>query len=314
MNRNPSNISIIFLIIPITWAGSFIAAKYVVAEISPIESVFWRFLLSAIIMFPFLIVSYRKSHPDLLNVNFIRHMTIVVLTSGVIYHVFFFMGLQYTSPTNAALIIALNPFFTAFGEILVFKKLRTNRFYIGFGMAFGGALWVIISRGDGISAPGIGELFCLIASLSWSVYTIAAKRTKDTAWNSLWIGAYNYLLTALLVLPFILNKINLAALEEIPFVAWTGLWYMAIFPTVIGYTLYYIGVQKKGPAWAASYIYLVPSFTANRDYIFFSARFTLPMVIGTTMVVAGLITGNMSQNQINKWLNRKTQGRQDKTP
>ena len=313
MNRNKSNIAIIFLIIPITWAGSFIAAKYVVAEISPMESVFWRFLLSAIIMFPFLIVGYRKSHPDLLNVNFIRHITIVVLTSGVIYHVFFFMGLQYTSPTNAALIIALNPFFTAFGEILVFKRVRTNRFYIGFGMAFSGALWVIVSRGDGISAPGIGELYCLIASLSWSVYTIAAKRTKDTEWNSLWIGAYNYLLTALLVLPFILDKINLVVLEEIPFVAWTGLWYMAIFPTVIGYTLYYIGVQKKGPAWAATYIYLVPSFTANLDYIFFNARLTLPMVIGTTLVVAGLITGNLSQNQINKWLNKKNQGRHDET-
>ncbi len=305
MNRNKSNIAIIFLIIPITWAGSFIAAKYVVAEISPIESVFWRFLLSAIIMFPLLIVSYRKSHPDLLNANFIKHMTIVVLTSGVIYHVFFFMGLQFTSPTNAALIIALNPFFTAFGEILVFKRLRTNRFYIGFGMAFTGALWVIISRGDGISPPGIGELYCLIASLSWSVYTIAAKRTKETSWNSLWIGAYNYLLTALLVLPFILTKLTLVAFKEIPFVAWTGLWYMAIFPTVIGYTLYYIGVQKKGPAWAATYIYPVPSFTANLDYIFFNTRFTLPMVVGTTMVVAGLITGNLSQNQINKLLHKK---------
>ena len=308
MTRNKSNIAIIFFIIPITWAGSFIAAKYVVAEISPIESVFWRFLLSAVVMFPFLIVGYRKAHPDLLNVNFIQHMTIVVLTSGVIYHVFFFLGLQHTSPTNAALIIALNPFFTAFGEILVFKRLRNIRFYIGFGIAFSGALWVIISRGDGISAPGMGELYCLIASLSWSIYTIAAKKTKDVAWNALWIGAYNYLLTAILVLPFILDSMNLVGLKEIPFVAWTGLWYMAIFPTAIGYTLYYVGVQKKGPAWAATYIYLVPSFTANLDYIFFNARFTLPMVIGTTMVVAGLITGNLSQNQINNWLKKK-QGR-----
>ena len=53
MTLNKSNIAIIFFIIPITWAGSFIAAKYVVAEISPLESVFWRFFLSAIVMYPF---------------------------------------------------------------------------------------------------------------------------------------------------------------------------------------------------------------------------------------------------------------------
>jgi drug/metabolite transporter (DMT)-like permease len=73
---------------------------------------------------------------------------------------------------------------------------------------------------------------------------------------------------------------------------------MAVFPTAIGYTLFYIGVQKKGPAWASTYIYLVPSFTANLDHLFFGAPFTMSFVIGTTLVVFGLIFGNMSQQQI----------------
>ena len=83
---------------------------------------------------------------------------------------------------------------------------------------------------------------------------------------------------------------------------------MAIFPTAIGYTLYYIGVQKKGPAWAATFIYLVPSFTANLDHLFFNAPFTVPMVVGTTLVVIGLISGNMSKEQLLKsvhWLKIK---------
>ena len=75
---------------------------------------------------------------------------------------------------------------------------------------------------------------------------------------------------------------------------------MAIFPTAIGYTLYYVGIQKKGPAWAAAFIYLVPSMTANLDLIFFGADFTLYMILGTTIVVAGLFVGNLSQKQFER--------------
>ena len=60
------------------------------------------------------------------------------------------------------------------------------------------------------------------------------------------------------------------------------------------------GDTKKGPAWAAAFIYLVPSMTANLDMIFFGANFTFSMVLGTTFVVAGLFVGNLSQQQFER--------------
>ena len=291
----------IFLAIPVTWAGSFIAAKYVVQSIDPLESVFLRFFFSALVMLPFLLIFKRDNHPNLLQSNFLKHLIIVVLTGGIGYHIFFFTALKYTSPTNTALIIALNPFFTAIAEKFLNKENRPKRFYFGFFMSFAGALWVIISRGsDGFVLPGKGELFCLIASILWSAYTILSKYTKEEKWDSYWIGAYNYLFTALLIIPFSLNVLSFDYWQNISLVAWSGIWYMAIFPTAIGYTLFYIGIQKKGPAWAAAFIYLVPSMTANLDLIFFGAEFTFSMVVGTTIVVAGLFVGNLSQHQLAK--------------
>ena len=299
--------AIIFMIIPVTWAGSFVAGKYVVLDMDPIFAVFWRFLLSALVMFPFLILFRRNTHPDFRDWAYLRHLLIVVLSGGIIYHVLMFWALKTTSPTNTAIIIALNPFFTAFGEILIFKIKRSPRFYIGFIVAFLGAVWVNIARGDGFALPGMGELLCLCASISWSAYTIFAKKTKKAEWDSLWLGGYNYFFTAVLMLPFILGDILAGHWGHLPQSVWLGLWYMAVFPTAIGYTFYYIGVQKKGPAWAATYIYLVPSFTANLDHVFFGAAFTIPMVVGTTFVVIGLIIGNISTNQVRSlgsWLRR----------
>lgn len=291
----------IFLVIPATWAGSFIAAKYVVQSVGPLESVFFRFFFSALVIFPLLIFYKRKSHPGFLNLKFLKHLVIVILTAGIGYHIFFFAALKYTSPTNTALIIALNPFFTAIAERYVNKESRSKRFYIGFFMSFLGAVWVIISRGsDGFILPGKGELFCLFASILWSTYTILSKLTKDDKWDSYWINAYNYLFTALLMIPFAFNIVSPGYWQNISSVAWTGILYMAVFPTAIGYTLYYIGIQKKGPAWAAAFIYLVPSITANLDYTFFGADFTFSMILGTTIVVLGLFVGNLSQNQFEK--------------
>jgi drug/metabolite transporter (DMT)-like permease len=291
LSRVNQYLPFIFLTIPVTWAGSFIAGKYVIHDISAPESVFLRFLFSAIVMLPALILFRKKQHPDFREKKFLLHLAIVILTSGIAYHLLFFEALKYTTPTRTALIIALNPFFTAIGERFIFKYKRPLRFYIGFIIALAGAIWVIIARGDGENwtMPGTGEMLCLLASISWSVYTIASKVTKQKEWDSLWIGAYNYLFTALLILPFVV-KIQFSNLSPN---GWIGLWYMAIFPTAIGYTLYYIGIQKKGAAWAAAYIYLVPSFTAQLDFMFFDEKFTIPMIFGTVLVITGLFLANV---------------------
>lgn len=288
--------TVIFLIIPSTWAGSFIAAKFVVADVAPIQAVFFRFFFSALVMFPGLILFHRRYHPDFSEKDFLKHLVVVALLAGVGYHIFFFRALKYTTPTNAALIIALNPFFTAFGEILIFKQSRAVRFYFGFLLAFAGAVWVNLTKGEGFSlaSPGIGELFCLLASLSWSAYTLFAKKTKKPHWDSLWLNAYNYLLTAVIILPFIFTTFSTTYFKQISGSAWLGLAYMAIFPTAIGYTLFYIGVMRKGPAWAVTFIYLVPSITAVLDFLFFKAALSAAMIIGTTFVVTGLLIGNVN--------------------
>jgi drug/metabolite transporter (DMT)-like permease len=133
---------------------------------------------------------------------------------------------------------------------------------------------------------------------------LTAKATRKEGWDSLWLNAYNYLLTALLILPFAGQMFTAQFWHSISTPAWLGIWYMVIFPTTIGYTMFYIGVQRKGPAWASTFIYLVPSITANLDYLFFDAIFNVPLVIGTTMVVIGLLYGNIGEKQI-IWLRSK---------
>lgn len=306
MNKVEKYFTPIFLIIPATWAGSFVAAKYVVSEIDTVSSVVLRFLISALFMLPGLALFHRLRHPDFRDRAFLLHLLIVVATGGIGYHLLFFKGLEYSSPTNAALIIALNPFFTTFGEIVIFKKTRPLRFYLGFLLAFSGAIWVNLSRGGEINLTnlGKGELYCFFAAVLWSVFTLSARATKKPHWDSLWINAYNYLFTGVLLLPFLQNFTLFFDPGQLSSSAWLGLFYMGFFPTAIGYTFFYIGIQKKGPAWASTFIYLVPPFTAVLDFAFFKNPLTLTMILGTVLVVGGLFVSNIGQKQL-EWVKIK---------
>ncbi len=107
MNKLEKYFGPVFLVIPITWAGSFVAAKYVVYEIDAISSVIFRFLISALCLLPALAVFHRMRHPDFREKGFLWHLFIAVTAGGIGYHLFFFKGLEHTTPTNAALIIGL---------------------------------------------------------------------------------------------------------------------------------------------------------------------------------------------------------------
>jgi len=299
MSRLERYFPFIYLITPIAWAGSFIAGKYVVLDLSPVASTVIRFLLSSLLMLPPLALWHRRQHPPFSDPKFLLHLAIVVLVGGAIYHVLFFTALQTISPTETSLIIALNPFFTAFGEVLFLRRKRSGRFYIGFALAMAGALWVNVARGGRIDFGHLewGHLIAFAAALCWSAYALLTRVTKHESWDSLWINAWGFFLTAIVLLPVAGITLFWSDLANMSTAGWTGTLYMAIFPTAIGYTLFYVAIQKRGPGWASSYIYLVPSFTAVMDHAFFKAMLSLPMIVGTAMVVAGLLIGNLPRKR-----------------
>jgi drug/metabolite transporter (DMT)-like permease len=291
---------VLYLTVPLTWAGSFIAARFVVAEIDPLRSVVLRFALSALALLPFLVAFRRRQHPDLTRPAYLRHLAVVVALAGIGYHLLFFWAMAHASPTNAALIIGLNPFFTAVAEIVILHRPRPLRFYLGFALALLGAATVILLRGGGIARPGLGELLCLLAALTWSAYAVVAGATRTEGWDPLWTNTYGYLLTALLLLPFAGIWRGQALWAGLTGKGWLGCVYMGVFPTAIGYTLFYVAVQRRGPGWASAFVYLVPPLTALLDHLFFAARLTPAMLGGTALVVLGLAVGTLTGGKMER--------------
>jgi drug/metabolite transporter (DMT)-like permease len=90
---------------------------------------------------------------------------------------------------------------------------------------------------------------------------------------------------------------NWSAISELSREGWAASWYMAIFPTALAYSVYYAGVQRRGPSWASAYNYLVPPLTAGLDHLFFGAPINAGLVGGTVLVVIGLTLGNWPEKK-----------------
>ena len=94
---------LIFLAVPLTSSGAFIAGKYAIRDFDPAGIVVIRFIISALVMLPWLLILRRDTHPPFRDRRFLVHLLIIVLTAGIGFHLFFFWAFQYTSIHNVTL-------------------------------------------------------------------------------------------------------------------------------------------------------------------------------------------------------------------
>ena len=90
---------------------------------------------------------------------------------------FFFNGLNLTSPINASIIMTANPILVLLmASVLIGERISRVRVL---GIAFGaaGAIWLILTSADGsrLSGNWLGDLMILINAASYAVYLVLVK-------------------------------------------------------------------------------------------------------------------------------------------
>ena len=122
-----------------------------------------------------------------------------------------------------------------------------------------------------------GNLFFILASLSWVAVTITTSKSKEKISFSLY-SFWTFLLSAIISLAFV--PINsLFSIVTFDLIFWINLIVLSVFAMAFGTSIYFYASTKLGPKRASSYIFLVP-FTA----ILFSMYFLdEPFQLSTTL-------------------------------
>jgi drug/metabolite transporter (DMT)-like permease len=270
-------------------AGVYIAAKWVAPEMPPWALCFWRATIAGLILLPLV----RQDFAPMAQLVRARGLELLVIgglglaiTQGLV-----FVGLNYTSATNAGLIIALMPLITmVLARFLLHEPMGPWQ-AAGLAIAFAG-MAVIIVHGDlaallrlDISA---GELWIVLSALCFALYTVLLRRAKFDLER----------------LPLLVLLLGAAVLTALPFHLWeilhdertalnasglAALAYAAIPGGAFMYYLYNRSVEALGAGKAGTLLYLQPVFVAGLAYFLLGERLHRYHLAGAALILAGVL-------------------------
>jgi drug/metabolite transporter (DMT)-like permease len=270
-------------------AGTYLAAKRALGEISPFELALLRFTLSAA-CFGGLLAALRPpriARRDLLGFVLLG-MVAIPINQGL-----FLYGLSATTPGHASLLYALTPIFVfllawlRLGERARWLKL------IGIGVAFAGVVLVLSARGVvEVGAPAtstlVGDLWVLLAVIFWAVYSVAGKPYAER-YGALASTGYVFLFGSGLYLPFGLALSDSERLASLSLAGWAGVIYLVVITSVVSYLLYYWSLARVEASKVAIFSNLQPVLTAVLAWAVYGERLTGQFVAGGALVLAGVV-------------------------
>ncbi len=211
------------------------------------------------------------------------------------FNLFVWIGLVYTAPEHASIILALQTPLTALAVWLA-RGQRPARFTLGcVAVAIGGVL-LVVTKGNFEIPPGnlIGDLLVLLGAFAWVTYTLAAG--YFAGWSPL-------RLTTLTCIPGLAGLIlaNLGAIalgwasvptaEAIGSVGWQLL-YFSICTVVLGVLGFNNAARRLGPLNTMLMLNVIPISVFGIEAAL-GRSFSAIEIVGAFVVIGALVANNL---------------------
>ncbi|MGI6036668.1 MAG: DMT family transporter [Limnochordia bacterium] len=263
------------------WGLSFIASKALLALLSPLQIMVIRFAIAAI----FMLVVTGKNLPLPQWEDGLQ----ILLASLLAIPIYFFLentGLQYTTASNASILIATIPVLNLlFGALVAKERIHPGQ-WVGVSLSLLG-VYVLI-RGDLSLAPATmrGNLMVLGAALSWVLYTQRAAPLLKK-YGSVALNTYQLVLGSLSLVPLFLFEGRGWPPGETWI--WLNLLYLGVLCSAVAYFCYLFALEHLGPATTTTFINLVPVVSVLGGVFILGEGLTPSRLLGGSIVVAGVV-------------------------
>jgi len=235
----------LFLIIAaILWGLNFHFASFMLKEATFLESATWRYVFGVVPLLLLSSKSLRKMKFDTIPLKGILLVGIIGLFG---FNMLFFLGLKYTSPVNAALIISLNPMTTIYLSALIVKTRITKFHIIGAIISLLGVA-ILLTKGNLSNILLVdlnkGDFLILLANIVFALHHVWVKQYKNnfSTFNFTALTNLVCLLCFLVLLP--VSSFTIGIEHTTNYWLWaTGI---GTFGTAIAYLLWNQGISELG--------------------------------------------------------------------
>lgn len=256
MNSRGFAIFALFMV-QLLYGLNFTIAKAVMNEnyVKPFGFVLLRVAGAALL---FWVISIFLPKEKIDNEDYLKFF-VAALFGVVINMLFFFKGLEYTSPIHAAAITTIVPIIILVLSAIMLKEKVTALKIVGVALGLVGALILTIygksaRAGDNVS---LGNLLIFLNAISYSIYVILIKKLT-AKYHPYTFIKWLFLFGLIVLIPFGYN--DLSAIEWQSFTPYTtaSVLYVIIGATFGTYLLNPLALRKLKASTVGIFIYLQP--------------------------------------------------------
>ncbi len=295
LNSGPTRYYFIAAILQIVWGLTPTASKFIIEEI-PVELyITIRWSISGLVFSLYLLLTKSWKQIDLRDMGMISLLGLLgygVASFGTLY------GLKLGGVTNFALMAAFSPVITSFASIWILKERPHKTYMVSLLISILGLILLLAGKYQisTFSIAGLSALFILTAYICEAlvfVYSKKFKRKVDAA-QYLAIAQVSTALFMWMLQGTIFHQTS--EISNLTLHGFTALVFVSIVACVLCFAVLYWLLNYFDGHRLALFDGLHTLSAVFFGIIFFEDKIRLLMILGGTLILLALISGNLSQN------------------
>jgi len=273
------------LFVQVTFGAFHVVGKGILAHLQPLAVAGARVAFATPLLF---LLAHRVERVRPAR----RHLPRLALLGllGVFANqVFYILGLQHTTASNAGILMPSIPVFTVAAAAALGVDRLTLRRTLAVLCAVGGAI-VLLGPGGANLAGGttLGNALILANCLSFALFLVLQRPLLEEL-PPLTVVAWAFLFGGAGVLVISLPDMLSVPFATVPPATWVGLAYLILIPTAVNYAINTWAIRRSSPGLVATYTTLQPVVATLLGVAFLAESPGWRDLIGFALIIAGLV-------------------------
>ncbi|QLG39870.1 DMT family transporter [Paenibacillus sp. E222] len=282
--NKPSTGHLLALLTILIWGTTFISTKVLLIDFTPVEILFFRFVIGYVVLF--------LIYPRLMRITSLRE-EMLFIGAGVCGVTLYFLieniALVYTLASNVGVIVSIAPFFTAvLAHFFLDGETLHKRFIVGFAIALTGIILIGFNGSFILQLNPLGDLLAFVAPAVWAIYSVIMRKIGELPYHT--IGATRkvffygllFMLPALFLFEFHFDLGRFANMANL-----SNLLFLGLGASALCFVTWNRAVSLLGAVKTSVYIYLVPVITVVASALILHERITWITLLGALLTLLG---------------------------
>lgn len=276
--------------------GVFYAINYIVAKgimpdyIEPSGFIFYRVLGATVL---FWLVHRFISKEKIAREDYPRFIQ-AALFGVALNQLFFFNGLNITSPLNASVIMTSNPVLVLLASAVILRERITGYKIAGISLGLAGSLMLILlpvllgfSEIEWRAGDPLGDAMILINAISYGIYLVTVKPLM-AKYEPMTVIKWVFTFGLVMVFPFGYDQALAVDWANMPTDIFWGVVYVIICVTFLVYFLNVYAMKTVSPSVVSAYIYLQPVLAGTLSIALEMEKLHWIKLLSAAMIFSGV--------------------------